>query len=216
MPSFPHDCPHCGTKQAGFHILSEFHSRLKKGIIYAFVICGISTCQKAATAVFQVNEREYAYSGSQGELANDFSRFPSKFLLVDFYPKPETPEIPKHLPENVNMYYLEAVNSVKSSPNAAGAMFRKTLDTGLKKIDPGAKGRLVDRIKSAAETGKITQDIADWADRIRLDGNDAAHEEDPFTPQEAEELHLFTRLVMMYLFSLPGMLEEWKTETKTS
>ncbi|MCY3624609.1 MAG: DUF4145 domain-containing protein [Candidatus Dadabacteria bacterium] len=216
MPSFPHDCPHCGTKQAGFYILSEFHSPLKKGIIYTFVICGISTCQKAATAVFQVNLRDYTYSGSHSELANDFSRFPSKFLFVDFYPKPETPEIPEHLPENVNMYYLEAVNSVKSSPNAAGAMFRKTLDTGLKKIDPEAKGRLIDRIKSAAKTGKITQDMADWADRIRLDGNDAAHEEDPFTHQEAEELHLFTRLVMMYLFSLPGMLEEWKTKTETS
>ena len=93
-------------------------------------------------------------------------------------------------------------------------MFRKTLDTGLKKIVPDAKGNLLGRIKSAAETGKITQDMADWADRIRLDGNDAAHEDDPFTPQQAEELHLFTRLVMMYLFSLPGMLEEWKTKTR--
>ena len=69
-------------------------------------------------------------------------------------------------------------------------MFRKTLDTGLKKIDPEAKGRLIDRIKSAAETGKITQDMADWANRIRLDGNDAAHEEDPFTPQQAEGITL--------------------------
>ena len=187
-----------------------------KGRIYAFVICAINTCQKAATAVFQVNIKEYGYSETSNELVNGFSQRPRKFTLVDFYPKSETPEIPKHLPENVNMYYLEAANSVKSSPNAAGAMFRKTLDTGLKKIDPGAKGRLIDRIKSAAKTGKITQDMADWADRIRLDGNDAAHEEDPFTPQEAEELHLFTRLVMMYLFSLPGMLEEWRTRTETS
>ena len=216
MPSFPHDCPHCGTKQASFQILSEFHSPLSKGRIYAFVICGINTCQKAATAVFQVHLTTHGYSGSSNELVSGFSQYPSKFLFVDFYPKPETPEIPEHLPENVNTYYLEAVNNVKSSPNAAGMMFRKTLDTGLKKIDPGAKGNLLDRIKSAAETGKITQDMADWADRIRLDGNDAAHEEDPFTPQQAEELHLFTRLVMMYLFSLPGMLEEWKTKTEIS
>ena len=216
MPSFPYDCPHCGTKQASFQIRSEFHSPLTKGRIYAFVICGINTCQKAATAVFQVDTRTYSHSGSPHELVNGFSEHPSKFLFVDFYPEPETPEIPEHLPENVNTYYLEAVNSVKSAPNAAGMMFRKTLDTGLKKIDPGAKGNLLARIKSAADSGKITQDMADWADRIRLDGNDAAHEEDPFTPQQAEELHLFTRLVMMYLFSLPGMLEEWKTKTETS
>ena len=213
MPSFSHDCPHCGTKKASFQIRSEFHSPVSIGRIYAFVVCEINTCQKAATAVFQVNTE---YRRSYNELVTDFSQRPSKFILVDFYPKPETPEIPEHLPKNVHTYYLEAVNSVKSSPNAAGAMFRKTLDTGLKKIDPGAKGRLIDRIKSAGKTGKITQDMADWADRIRLDGNDAAHEEDPFTPQQAEELHLFTRLVMMYLFSLPGMLEEWKTKTETS
>ena len=211
MPSFSYDCPHCGTKQASFEIHYEFHSPAERGRIYAFVICGISTCQKAATAVFQINTK-----ASPGSLVSNFSRNPSSFPLVNFYPKPETPEIPEHLPGNVNTYYLEAVNNVKSSPNAAGMMFRKTLDTGLKKIDPGAKGNLLDRIKSAAETGKITQDMADWADRIRLDGNDAAHEEDPFTPQQAEELHLFTRLVMMYLFSLPGMLEEWITKTETS
>ena len=216
MPSFSHDCPHCGSKQASFQIRSEFHSRAIRNRIYAFVVCEINTCQKAATAVFKVDETKYKYLRSPSELIAEFSQRPSKFILVDFYPKPETPEIPEHLPENVHTYYLEAVDSVKSSPNAAGAMFRKTLDTGLKKIDPGAKGRLVDRIKSAAKTGKITQDMADWADRIRLDGNDAAHEEDPFTPQQAEELHLFTRLVMMYLFSLPGMLEEWKTKTETS
>ena len=211
MPSFSYDCPHCGTKQASFQIHYELYSPVEEGRIYAFVTCGISTCQKAATAVFRINTKAHP-----GSLIPNFSRNPSGFLLVNFYPKPETPEIPGHLPENVNTYYLEAVNNVRSSPNAAGMMFRKTLDTGLKKIDPGAKGNLLDRIKSAAETGKITQDMADWADRIRLDGNDAAHEEDPFTPQQAEELHLFTRLVMMYLFSLPGMLEEWRTKTETS
>ena len=216
MPSFPHDCPHCGTKQASFQIRSEFHSPVSIGKIYVFVVCEINTCQKAATAVFRVDKTTHTYLGSLDELRTEFSKHPSKFFLVDFYPKPQTPEIPEHLPENVHTYYLEAVNSVKSSPNAAGAMFRKTLDTGLKKIDPGAKGRLIDRIKSATKTGKITQDMADWADRIRLDGNDAAHEEDSFTPQQAEELHLFTRLVMMYLFSLPGMLEQWKIKIETS
>ena len=216
MPSFSHGCPHCGTKQASFQICSEFHSPVIRNRIYAFVVCEINTCQKAATAVFKVDEGTYPYLGSPSELIAEFSRRPSKFILVDFYPRPETPEIPEHLPENVHTYYLEAVNSVKSAPTAAGMMFRKTLDTGLKKIDPGAKGNLLARIKSAADGGKITQDMADWADRIRLDDNDAAHEEDPFTPQQAEELHLFTRLVMMYLFSLPGMLEEWKTKTETS
>ena len=90
-------------------------------------------------------------------------------------------------------------------------MFRKALEAGLKHICPNAKGNLVDRIKEAAKAGKISQDIADGANRVRLGGNEAAHSTDEqFTPEEAEELYDFTRILMMSLFTLPGMLEEWK------
>jgi Domain of unknown function (DUF4145) len=33
---------------------------------------------------------------------------------------------------------------------------------------------------------------AQWAHHVRLEGNDAAHDEDPFTKDEAEELLDFT------------------------
>jgi hypothetical protein len=48
--------------------------------------------------------------------------------------------------------------------------------------------------------------MKEWAHEIRLLGNDAAHEEDPFTPPEAESLQAFTQLFLTYAFTLPGML----------
>ena len=135
---------------------------------------------------------------------------PGNFDLRDFRPRPAIPEAPLHLPENVRTYYLEAVADVKARPNAAGAMFRKALDVGLKAIDPDAKGNLHKRIDAAAKSGAITSDLAEWSHHIRLEGNDASHDEDPYTAGEAERLHRFTELVMMYLFTLPGMLAEWK------
>ena len=98
-----------------------------------------------------------------------------------------------------------------TAPEAAAMMFRKTLEVALKRIRPDDNGTLKTRIDIAANAGAITKDLAEWAHRIRLDGNEAAHEEEPFSSDEVGALHRFTELVLMYLFSLPGMLKEWRT-----
>ena len=200
MAAFSNDCPHCSTKGASFEVLDEYRLPLSSRQIAAFVSCGV--CGDAAVAVF-VDKREGARN-----LKSDYPGNPSSFGLLYFRPRPETPDAPPHLPNNVRTYYLEAVENVRSGPNAAGAMFRKALDVGLRHVAPEANGRLVGRIDSAAKAGKITPDLAEWAHHIRLEGNDASHDEDPFTREEAKDLHRFTELVMMYFFSLPGMLKE--------
>lgn len=203
MPSFPHDCPHCHTKSASFRIHSEFRSTPLQ-TIQALVVCQVVHCQKCCVAVFSNPDGGYS-------LISHFLSNPGKFRLLDFYPEPETAEIPEHLPGNVCKFYSDAINIIQISPDGAGIMFRKALEAGLKHICPNAKGNLVDRIKEAAKAGKISQDIADAANRVRLGGNEAAHSTDEqFTPEEAEELYDFTRILMMSLFTLPGMLEEWK------
>ena len=92
-------------------------------------------------------------------------------------------------------------------------MFRKALDTGLKSKFPEIKGKLSARINKAAAQQKLTPELAEWAHQIRLDGNDAAHEEEPFEEEDAKKLCNFTRLVFLYLFKLPGMLEESQNKT---
>ena len=93
--------------------------------------------------------------------------------------------------------------------DAAGAMFRKALDVGLKvKFPEDSKGSLYERISRAAERHDLTPGLAEWAHKIRLDGNDAAHGEDPFSEEDAQRLQVFTELVFRYLFTLPGMMQE--------
>ncbi len=87
-------------------------------------------------------------------------------------------------------------------------MFRKALDTGLKAKFPDIKGTLFERIDEAARQNKLTPSLAEWAHQIRLDGNDAAHDEEPFSKEDAERLQTFTELVLLYLFTLPGKLDE--------
>ena len=148
--------------------------------------------------------------GDGRTLRLNFPLEPGEFRPLKFHPRSKVPEVPEHLPENVREYYLEAVETMKTQPNAAGAMFRKTLDVGLKAIAPDARGTLYSRIEALAEAGTITKELAEWSHHIRVEGNDASHEEEPFTRDQAEQLHRFTELVMMYLFTLPGMLGEWR------
>ena len=42
------------------------------------------------------------------------------------------------------------------------------------------------------------------AHAVRLDGNDAAHEEDPFTEEEAEEICELARLFLTLTFTVNG------------
>ena len=94
-------------------------------------------------------------------------------------------------------------------------MFRKALDTGLKHKFPEIEGNLFARIKAAEAKHELTPDLAAWANQIRLDGNDAAHEEEPFSQQDAKRLAVFTDMVLRYLFTLPGMLAQAQSEPES-
>jgi hypothetical protein len=138
-------------------------------------------------------------SGHNGDL----TRVPHEFVL-EVYPQPEKTDVPDHLPDGAANAFKQAVEGRKGGLyDAAGAMYRKALDVGLKTIDPQAMGTLQARIDKLAAEQKLTPSIKDWAHEIRLDGNEAAHEESPFTKDDAEQMHSFAQLVLTYLFTLP-------------
>jgi Domain of unknown function (DUF4145) len=72
----------------------------------------------------------------------------------------------------------------------------------------GQHRNLGPRIDALAKAGRLTNDLQKWAHHVRLEGNDAAHDEDPFTGPEAEELLDFTELFLTYVYSLPGRLKD--------
>ena len=57
--------------------------------------------------------------------------------------------------------------------------------------------------------------MKEWAHEIRCLGADAAHDEDPFTENEAKSLQPFTELFLTYAFMLPGMLDAKKKDART-
>ena len=86
-------------------------------------------------------------------------------------------------------------------------MFRRVLDIATKSLAPDKKdGTLYNRIVHLEKSGKITPELRDLADRIRLDGNEAVHEEN-FDVTKVTQLQEFTYLFLLYTFSLPKLVE---------
>jgi hypothetical protein len=125
----------------------------------------------------------------------------------DQYPIAKKPAAPQHVPTNVASFYLQGEDNVaRGHFDASGAMFRKALDTALKAIHPEGKGVLARRIDNLpVETG-VTPAMKQWAHEIRHLGNDAAHDEEPFSEAESVSLMEFTRLFLTFAFTLPGMI----------
>lgn len=193
---FRFDCPRCMTKAVGFSTRA-WCDEGAGGERDWFCECGY--CKRGS--VVSVPEPIW--------LEDALAEFHAKTRYFgDVLIAPALPDTgpPPHTPPNVGRFFEQGMENLVGRWDAAGTMFRKTLDTALTKKFPAIKGTLAQRIRKAADGGLLTPEMADWADEIRRLGNEAAHEEEPFTEEDARALHAFTGLVLRYLFTRPGMI----------
>ncbi|MEO8722463.1 MAG: DUF4145 domain-containing protein [Sphingobium sp.] len=128
------------------------------------------------------------------------------FLFYQQWPKIDKALCPPDTPENVVNYFDQATDSLNSGNfDAAGIMFRKALESATKGLDSElSRINLVKRIEKLVENNLITPALGEWATEIRLGGNDAAHEDEPFSKEEAQALHDFCENFLRYAFTLPA------------
>ena len=200
MSVFQDDCPHCGTTSVAFTIIQEHLAFKESAPVWdTLAVCG--KCSRSVLASFLT-------SGVEPTTVLRFGPF-EDIRDVLLSPKPLNTESPQYTPKNVARFYSQGMENLVKNWDAAGTMFRKALDVGLKvKFPEDNKGSLYERIGRAAQRHDLTPELAEWAHQIRLDGNDAAHDEVPFSDEDARRLQVFTELVFRYLFTLPGMMQE--------
>ena len=199
MSVFTADCPHCGTKSVSFTITKQVSvHKSRRNLWDTLAICG--QCSRGILATFVSPDTSNPAALLNGNQRNYLS-------LPVISPSLPSSAAPEGTPENVARFYRQGMNNLPGAWDAAALMFRKVLETGLKAKFPEIKGDLNQRIKMAAENHDLTPALAEWAHQIRLDGNDAAHEEDAFSEEDAKRLQMFTELVLTYLFKLPDMLK---------
>jgi len=208
MAALTHDCPHCGTKSTFFPIHAAAVNPRVRFDWSALATCAICSGPLA----IRVNSHG-ASDPSQGP--HTLNATPN-FEIIAIYPSNVKTEVPEHLHSEVAGPFMQAVEArQREHYDAAGAMYRKALDVALKKIDPQLKGNLASRIEKLAANNLLTPSLKEWAHTVRIDGNDATHDEDPFKKEEADQLHFFTQLVLTYLFTLPEQVKQ-RRAMKTS
>ena len=137
--------------------------------------------------------------------------------LVETWPKPTSAKSPEHVNGTIAGYYTQAIDNMKRNNfDAAGIMFRKTLEASLKDLDPNGKGSLYNRIINLPANIGVTDSLKDCAHAVRQLGADAAHEDDPFSEQDVKAIQSFTELFLTYAYTLPGMLAARKAAITAS
>ncbi len=210
MPILTTTCPHCRTEHVaaqfvGFVQQPEMVYRHNKGqcVLYTtFFAC--QKCHKGICAQV-ISTTSDSPAGYSGDLLD------SPYLTIEsIYPMAGEHKAPPHAPSSVERVFIQAKDNLSRHQwEAAGAMYRKALDIATKEKAPSKKGgNLASRIDHLAKEGVITEAMQGWAHAIRIDGNEAAHEDEAIDEATATDLHAFTELFLMYAYTLPGMMQE--------
>ena len=197
------DCPHCHTKKVALRIRDG--ARWGEDRFDMFAQCG--HCNRGVIATFSIS--------TDSPIANALKHtLFSGIAPTEMFPVWLPPSAPPHTPDNVARYFVQGMDNIQSENwDAAGAMFRETLESAIKNKFPSLSGTLFSRIDEAAKQHALTPDLAKWAHHIRLEGNKAVHDTGPYEEEDAKSLAAFTEMVLRYLFTLPGMVQEKKQLT---
>jgi hypothetical protein len=194
-------CPHCHKENVAFQSIAEVNWTIESTMFTVFFKC--ASCYKGLTATIQMRAQPTPHK-YDGDIQNS-----SSHPIIDTYPKPPTIEAPLYIPDNIRNFYLQTVKSFRhQSWDASAIMSRKVIEATAKHLDPKFSGNLKQRIDNLAAQHIITESMKDWAHEIRLEANVAAHEVEEFDEKSAKDLLNFSEPFLMYVFTLPGMLEE--------
>lgn len=208
MPTLSHDCPHCGIKNNAFLGVKSVENVAKKYHWTTLFIC--PSCRGGVVVEIADAGTGIDPMSHPSEMRQPMQNMPGKkFGIVNIYPKPIATEVPSHLPERVAKTLREGCEILTQSPTGACSLFRKTLEIALKDLSPEIEAwKLEKRIDKMAAQHLITPSIQEWAHQLRLDGNEALHESEDPTIDDARQMESLTRFVLMYVYTLPGQIAE--------
>jgi len=213
MPTFiaTLDCPHCKTKRASMR--SSFVIQDANGVLRTPLSC--THCYELVVAlVYSRYDFKEMLSRTDGMLNLQDSGSWLQFQGV-LYPNTGISATPKSVPEKIATTFEEAIDNLSRQKfETAVLLCGKALDLATRGMDPTWK--LEKRLKTLAADGKITQDMADWAQEIRLDRNTAIHEDHDFDATSAGNIISFTEAFLTYIYTLPAMVAEHRTSRDTA
>ncbi|WP_343648298.1 DUF4145 domain-containing protein [Stenotrophomonas maltophilia group sp. vghtpe118] len=197
------DCPHCSATNVAMQPIAL----VSKGNTRSTAAFSCNRCSEILCIGFfhPANSTNWVMS-----FLGDFDRYikQTKSSIVIEYPKKDRLTAPASVPQAVERSFVQGLdNARRGNTDAAASMFRKAIDAATRELDPSLAGKmLAKRIDLLADDGKLTTDLKEWAHLIRLDGNQGAHDDEELTAAEVEQLEEFTKLFLIYTFTLPAQV----------
>lgn len=126
------------------------------------------------------------------------------------YPAQDT-RVNPGLPAPIRNAYGEALACIKAKAFTASAiMCRKTLE-GVCSEHGVSSRTLVGGLKEMKERGIIETRLFDWADALRIAGNEAAHDVNvTVSKEDARDMVEFTNALLEYVFTFRDRFEQFK------
>lgn len=221
------DCPHCGNR-VDLAVSNLFEYRFKTGVpvfphirtetemtsnrppVRCYGSGGCPICDCPVLIVFEVAASDFIkmQSAAKESIRVAAGFVDGKYAVIDTFPKSpagaDDPAFPKKARALIPT--IEGMVRRKESPELALAGCRSVLEVACKEL--GGEGRnLRDRIDDLLGKTLLTKPLAEWAHRLRLDGNAAVHEIEG-TIEQAAELFEFMKLFLDVTFVLPKRIAE--------
>ncbi|MGX9981953.1 DUF4145 domain-containing protein [Methylobacterium fujisawaense] len=207
MAVFVHTCPFCSGK-LGLDVVAVRPTGMHMPALYLHC----SACHMPSLAIVAVNSPgfETAARDPQPRALNAYIGG-----VVASHPGEQPERAPDHVPPEVGRVFLQSRGSHRRGDMDLAAMgYRRSVELALKAADPSIKGQLGPRTDALAARKVLNGSMKDWADNVRLLGNDANHDPPEPTPDAVEDLHLFTETLLEFLFTMPERVKRRREATE--
>ncbi|SIR22983.1 protein of unknown function [Shewanella morhuae] len=210
------DCPRCKAQKTTFDVLAFAPVREINGYPETFYLEVPMQCRNCKqVSVIRANVSGRATFRELNDL-NIHRHLLYEFLDVHVFvtlADVEASPSPEHLPLNVQNAFVEGAKCYASGCyNAAGAMFRLSLDLASKSqlpadgsgitITPRQKNYLADRLEWLFDNNHWPASLKDMVTCIRQDGNDGAHDGE-LGKDEAYDIMDFSFMVLEKIYTEP-------------
>lgn len=115
------------------------------------------------------------------------------------------------IPEQLQKALLESIQCYKAKANTATViMCRRTLE-GFCSVKGIEEGNLDKNIKRLRDEGFINEQLYEWANELRLSGNEAAHNIDSeFSSLDSKDILDFTIAILDFTYSFKDKFDKFK------
>lgn len=216
MAKLTYTCPHCGAENMTVDLLSRYQpprefilSRRSRPYGVVQVVC--ARCWQPSA--FMIHAQALATPEQYASFADGFNTAVHKDydllaggLQSSLIPTPTIEsDTPEHLPASVDKAYRAAEKNytIPDCEDATAMLYRRAIDIAIREKHPEIKGLLAPRIAQLTKLGLLPPAMKDWADQIRLIGNDGAHEPEGVSLEDLKPMRGFTEAFLRYFITLP-------------